>query len=92
MTKRGKLPKMGGKLAKFAAPKTATESDVDQAPNMTAEPTTTSGTKKKLTVSLNDAAWFQLRMLALEQRTSGQKLLVDAVNLLFEKYAKKPLA
>ena len=91
MTQRGKLPKIGGKLAKFTAAKGGAEPDVDQTPDVTAEPAPKAGTKK-LTVSLNDAAWFQLRMLALEERTSGQKLLVEAVNLLFEKYAKKPLA
>jgi len=91
MTKKPKLPKMepGGKLAQFTASKTSTEPDVDTTGAAAAAPKL--GTKK-LTLSLNDAAWMQFRMLALEQRTSGQKLLIQAVNLLFEHHGRKPVA
>ena len=77
MTKQPKLPKMGsaGKLAQFTTSKASAEPEGDQG----AAATTTGGTKK-LTLSLNDEAWLQFRMLALEQRTSGQKLLIQAVN------------
>ncbi len=91
MSKRGKLPKMGasGKLAKVAAAKATAEPEASAAPDAAAA--TKAGTKK-LTLALNRDAWFQLRMLGLEQDKSGQKLLVEAVNLLFKEYAKPQVA
>ena len=91
MSKRSKLPKMaaGGKVAKFAAAKATAEPDASAAPDAAAA--TKAGTKK-LTLALNRDAWFQLRMLGLEQDKSGQKLLVEAVNLLFKEYAKPQVA
>ena len=47
---------------------------------------------KKMTLALNRAAWVQFRVLCAEQDKSGQALLVEAINLLFKEYAKKPLA
>ena len=91
MSKRSKLPKMaaGGKMAKFAAAKATAEPEASAAPDAAAA--TRAGTKK-LTLALNRDAWFQLRMLGLEQDKSGQKLLVEAVNLLFKEYAKPQVA
>ncbi len=91
MSKRSKLPKMaaGGKVAKFAAAKATAEPEASAAPDAAAA--TKAGTKK-LTLALNRDAWFQLRMLGLEQDKSGQKLLVEAVNLLFKEYAKPQVA
>jgi len=91
MSKRSKLPKMaaGGKMAKFAAAKATAEPETSAAPD--AAVATKAGTKK-LTLALNRDAWFQLRMLGLEQDKSGQKLLVEAVNLLFKEYAKPQVA
>ena len=91
MSKRSKLPKMaaGGKMAKFAAAKATAEPEASAAPDAAAA--TKAGTKK-LTLALNRDAWFQLRMLGLEQDKSGQKLLVEAVNLLFKEYAKPQVA
>lgn len=34
----------------------------------------------------------QFRILSIEQRRSGQQLLIEAVNDLFRKYGKKPIA
>lgn len=34
----------------------------------------------------------QFRMLSVEQRQSGQKLLIEALNDLFRKYGKRPIA
>ncbi len=91
MSKRSKLPKMaaGGKMAKFAAAKATAEPEASAAPDAAAA--TKAGTKK-LTLALNRDAWFQLRMLGLEQDKSGQVLLVEAVNLLFKEYAKPQVA
>ncbi len=85
MSKRSKLPKMaaGGKVAKFAAAKATAEPESSEAPAAAPK----AGTKK-LTLALKKDAWFQLRMLGLEQDKSGQVLLVEAVNLLFKEYAK----
>ena len=34
----------------------------------------------------------QFRILSIEQRRSGQQLLIEAVNDLFRKYGKEPIA
>ena len=47
---------------------------------------------KKMTVALNFDAWVQFRGLCAEQNKSGQVMLVEAINMLFKEYAKKPLA
>ncbi len=93
MSKRSKLPKMaaGGKVAKFAAAKATAEPEAPAAPDAAAAPAP-KPEMKKLTLALNRDAWFQLRMLGLEQDKSGQKLLVEAVNLLFKEYAKPQVA
>ena len=51
--------------------------------------------------SLGACAWHgfvdvpthqQFRILSVEQRRSGQQLLIEAVNDLFRKYGKEPIA
>jgi hypothetical protein len=41
---------------------------------------------------LNRAAWRQLKALALEHEQPAHALLVEAVNDLFRKYDKAPIA
>ncbi len=40
----------------------------------------------------NKAVKAQLKLIALEQETSQQKLVADALNMLFVKYGKGPIA
>jgi hypothetical protein len=48
--------------------------------------------KKKLTTTLDPAAHIQFRQLALELGKNGETLLVEAINDLFRKYGKAPVA
>ena len=48
--------------------------------------------KKKLTTALDPAAHIQFRQLALELGKNGETLLVEAINDLFRKYGKAPVA
>jgi len=50
------------------------------------------GSVKGQTLRLNRAAWRQLKALALEREQPAHALLVEAVNDLFRKYVKAPLA
>lgn len=48
--------------------------------------------KKALLTHFDPAVLHQLKQLALEQDTTQQKLMSEAMNLLFVKYGKPPLA
>ncbi|WP_414587019.1 ribbon-helix-helix domain-containing protein [Scytonema sp. PCC 10023] len=48
--------------------------------------------KKAIAGHFDPAVSRQLRQLALEQDTTVQGLLAEALNDLFEKYGKKPIA
>lgn len=48
--------------------------------------------KKKLTTTLDQGAHLQFRQLALELGKNGEALLVEAINDLFGKYGKPPVA
>ena len=48
--------------------------------------------RKALTVYLDPAAHRQLRLLGLEQGRSGQDLALEALNDLFRKNGKPPIA
>jgi hypothetical protein len=50
------------------------------------------GPLKGQTLRLNRAAWRQLKALALERELPAHALLVEAVNDLFHKYEKPPIA
>ena len=45
-----------------------------------------------LTLRLNEDAWLQLKYLAVDQRRPAHALLVEAVNDLYKKYGKEPIA
>jgi hypothetical protein len=51
--------------------------------------------KEKLrgqTLRLNQRAWAQLKLLALESATPSHDLLIEALNDLFQKRGKPPIA
>ena len=48
--------------------------------------------KKKLTTAVEPAAHVQFRQLALELDKKGEALLIEAINDLFSKYGKPPIA
>ena len=47
---------------------------------------------KGQTLRLNLTAWRQLRHLAIEQDATAHSLLIEALNDLFKKYQKPPVA
>ena len=47
--------------------------------------------KKKVTASLDPAAHKQLRQLGLDRDMTTEALLIEAINDLFKKYAKRPI-
>src|SRR5207247_7102669 len=46
--------------------------------------------KKKVTASLDPAAHKQLRQLGLDRDMTTEALLIEAINDLFKRYAKRP--
>ncbi|RUS93922.1 hypothetical protein DSM106972_095210 [Dulcicalothrix desertica PCC 7102] len=48
--------------------------------------------KKAITVHFDPAACKQLKQLAMDEETSIQALMTEALNDLFEKYGKNPIA
>lgn len=48
--------------------------------------------KKKLTAALDPTAHTQFRQLALDLDKKGEALLIEAINDLFGKYGKPPVA
>ena len=48
--------------------------------------------KKKATATLSNEAHRQLKLLAVEQGEGIEKLLVEAINDLFRKHGKQPIA
>ena len=48
--------------------------------------------KKKVTASLDPASHKQLRQLGLDRDMTTEALLIEAINDLFKKYAKRPIA
>ena len=48
--------------------------------------------KKKVTASLNPAAHKQLRQLGLDRDMTTEALLIEAINDLFKKHSKRPIA
>lgn len=47
---------------------------------------------KGQTLRLELDAWKQLRVLAAEQETTNRALIIEGLNLVFEKYNKPPIA
>jgi hypothetical protein len=49
-------------------------------------------TRRGQTLRLRPAAWAQLKILAVEQGKPSHELLIEAVNLLFDRYGKPTIA
>lgn len=47
---------------------------------------------KKVTTSIRPEAWMQFRQLALECNMTGEALIIEAINDLFEKYDRPRIA
>jgi len=62
-----------------------------KAPSSSTTSVPAEGTKGQ-TLRLNMAAWRELKILAIEQGQPAHALLVEAVNDLFKKHGKEPLA
>ena len=62
-----------------------------QEPEKTTVPPSRQG-KKAITGFFDPAVSRQLKQLALEEDTTVQALLAEALNKLFEEYGKKPIA
>lgn len=70
----------------------SSKADVDPADRATKRDTKKNTQTKGQTLRLNREAWRQLRYLATDQDRAAHDLLIEAVNDLFEKYGKPPIA
>lgn len=77
-----------GSLADFASVKPG----MQQAEQPAATPSTSKDQRKGQTLRLSPEAWKQLKLIALERETTAHALLIEAVNDLFRKHGKKPIA
>jgi hypothetical protein len=88
-----KLEQLGGKVP--AAPATATrpspEAGQGDDVNRDLRPSGRSG-KVNIAGYFDPAVRKQLAMLAIERDTDQVKLMAEALNLLFEKYGRSPIA
>ena len=99
MPPRGKRGSNGG-LAPFASersappPPVAAEQALATAPEREGRGfyAATRAGKKKLTAAVDPAAHLQFRQLALELGKGGEALQIEAINDLFRKYGKPPIA
>lgn len=102
MAKRPKLSSShltgNSKLSGFAAQKPSVK-ETEITPNPKTEKIPQgedrAGTRentKGQTLRLNEDAWAQLKYMAIDQRRPAHALLVEAVNELFKKYGKPPIA
>ena len=78
---------------KFAVPTPAAATNPE--PASAPAPTTMAPARRGrtgITTFLGEEAHRQLRQLSLDERRSGQKLIVEALNDLFRKYNRPPIA
>jgi hypothetical protein len=73
-------------------PKAATSRESQASEERSGYYAATRAGKKKVTASLDPAAHKQLRQLGLDRDMTTEALLVEAINDLFKKYAKRPIA
>lgn len=68
--------------------------DVAASDNQAGKEATTSATDKRKgqTLRLTRDAWKQLKLLAIERDRTAHDLLIEAVNDLFRKHGKPPIA
>ena len=55
-------------------------------------PTSDTSKRKQQPLRLNQEAWTQLKYLAFDQGRTSHSLLIEAVNDLFVKHGKEPVA
>jgi hypothetical protein len=48
--------------------------------------------RRRVTLRLTEDAWKQLKIMSIEEGCVAHKLLIEAVNDLFVKKGKKPIA
>jgi hypothetical protein len=97
---RSKRPSLAETMAKAARPEpAAAPAPAVRAAETAAEPrergnffAATRAGKKKLTAAVDPAAHLQFRQLALELGKGGEALQIEAINDLFTKYGKPPIA
>lgn len=91
----GKLGEIGGKApsapASVTRPVAVAEEGQGGEPDRTPRTTRRSG-KVNIAGYFDPAVRKQLAMLAVEQDTDQVKLMAEALNLLFEKYGRSPIA
>jgi hypothetical protein len=73
-------------------PKTTTSSESQASDKRSGFYAATRAGKKKVTASLDPAAHKQLRQLGLDRDMTTEALLIEAINDLFKKYSKPPIA
>lgn len=49
-------------------------------------------TRRAQTLRLNDAAWRQLKIMAMDERKTMHDMITEGINLVFEKYGQPPVA
>jgi hypothetical protein len=92
-----KRPSLAETMQKAARPEPAaaapaqTRSEEPERPDRGFYAATRAG-KKKLTTAVDPVVHMQFRQLALELDKKGEALLIEAINDLFSKYGKPPIA
>ena len=81
-----------GSLANFATPKPSAAAAEPAPPTPASSTPPAKDDRKGLTLRLNPAAWRQLKLLAVEKGAPAHDLLIDAVNDLFRRENKPPIA
>jgi hypothetical protein len=97
---RSKRPSLAETMQKAARPEPATTTPATAPRATTSAPegegrgfyAATRAGKKKLTAAVDPSAHTQFRQLALELDKKGEVLLIEAINDLFAKYGKPPVA
>ncbi len=79
-TKRASLSGLAAKKSGEAEPIPATHKPAQKGPY------------KALSIRLVPTVWQQLKMLSVEKETTMHALLLEALNDLFTKHGKKPIA
>lgn len=95
-----KRPSLAETMQKVARPEPPAARATERAPAETStaaqQPSgfyaATRAGKKKLTAAVDPAAHMQFRQLALELGKNGEVLLIEAINDLFAKHGKPPIA
>ncbi len=87
----GNLERLGGKVTSL--PHAAVAADVEQSGEPLRQ-TRSAGRSGKVNIAgyFDPAVRKQLAMLAIENDTDQVKLMAEALNLLFEKYGRSPIA